>query len=271
MELLPDESSGYNDPVPFKQGSEVAGAIIDRMSGVGSVLITGKGYNTMKISTGGEKIKHRYQDVKINPKQCCMLHHDAVVLYYRERRPNALLTPKDVDAAHSVFRINDFSAEALSPGVPIVRSSSAQSPSYASSNNSRQIAPHVALASTHTAEQPSGEINILFRLQFNQMGMFSALYGKSILRPSVTATAFFEWFGTQAGCETPTQLKFTFKDAMPAPYSTRVAAGNEDHFRLMRKDIKMQCTKAGSFMPGLREFVVLISVPGWDMPVEEDW
>jgi hypothetical protein len=42
----------------------------------------------------------------------------------------------------------------------------------------------------------------------------------------------------------------------------------------MRRNIKAQCEKAIAYMPGLREFIVLISVPGWVSPKgeeEEDW
>lgn len=60
---------------------------------------------------------------------------------------------------------------------------------------------------------------------------------------------------------------------MPGPKSTDVQRGNEDHFRHMRKDIREQCEKAGRRMPGLGEFVVLVTVPGWceGGQEDEDW
>ena len=72
----------------------------------------------------------------------------------------------------------------------------------------------------------------------------------------------------------PPHLKFTFKDAMPSPTSTEIARGNEDHFNYMRKDIKIQCEKARKFMSDLREFVILVTVPGWtgaSVDEEEEW
>ena len=62
---------------------------------------------------------------------------------------------------------------------------------------------------------------------------------------------------------------------MPMPQATEISAGNEDHFNYMRKDIKVQCEKAKRFMPELKEFVILVTVPGWVSPnveeEEEDW
>jgi hypothetical protein len=68
-------------------------------------------------------------------------------------------------------------------------------------------------------------------------------------------------------------LKFTFKDAIPAPRATEVLKGNEDHFDYMRKDVKTQCEKAKAYMPDLKEFAILVTVPNWSTPVAggEEW
>lgn len=61
---------------------------------------------------------------------------------------------------------------------------------------------------------------------------------------------------------------------MPIPQATEITAGNEDHFNYMRKDVKVQCEKARRYMPDLREFVVLVTVPGWvevGGEEDEDW
>jgi hypothetical protein len=42
----------------------------------------------------------------------------------------------------------------------------------------------------------------------------------------------------------------------------------------MRRDIKEQSEKARTFMPDLKEFVVLVTAPGWGSPPgleEEEW
>jgi hypothetical protein len=57
---------------------------------------------------------------------------------------------------------------------------------------------------------------------------------------------------------------------MPAPTSTDIARSNEDHFRYMLQDIKIQCDNAKAFMPELKEFAVLATVPGWDLPAKEE-
>jgi hypothetical protein len=71
-------------------------------------------------------------------------------------------------------------------------------------------------------------------------------------------------------------LRFTFKDAMPAPHSSEIVRGNEEHFMFMRKEIRSICENAQKYMPGMREWVVLVSVPGWveeegDEGHEEEW
>jgi hypothetical protein len=50
---------------------------------------------------------------------------------------------------------------------------------------------------------------------------------------------------------------------MPVPHSSDIGRGNEEHFMFMRRDIRRMSEKAGKWMGGLREFGVLVSVPGW--------
>jgi hypothetical protein len=69
-------------------------------------------------------------------------------------------------------------------------------------------------------------------------------------------------------------LRFAFKDGMPVPKSSAIARINEDHFNLMRKDIKAQIEKVRRYTPKLKEFAVLVSDPGWvslDVEEDEDW
>jgi hypothetical protein len=118
-------------------------------------------------------------------------------------------------------------------------------------------------------------VDIVVRLQKDGKGRFSPSYDKFVLRPKVTIAEFFPWFAKQTGyggMDGPNFLKFTFKDAMPVPKATEIARGNEDHFSYMRKDIKEQSEKARTFMPDLKEFVVLVTAPGWGSPgLEEEW
>ena len=58
---------------------------------------------------------------------------------------------------------------------------------------------------------------------------------------------------------------------MPTAKVSNIAKGNEDHFNYMRKDIKVQCDRAVLFMPGLKEFVILVTVPQWIEEEEEEW
>ena len=102
------------------------------------------------------------------------------------------------------------------------------------------------------------------------------LWDKSVLRPEITNAEFFAWFANQTSCDPPdgpAVLKCTLKDAMPISIATEILRGSEGHFAYMRKDIKAQCEKATEFMPDLKEFVVLVTVPGWESPDigGEDW
>jgi hypothetical protein len=107
---------------------------------------------------------------------------------------------------------------------------------------------------------------ISIRLQIDEAGKFSAPYDMSVLRSKIKTTEFFAWFGGQTGrggARGPPLLNFTFKDAMPVPKSTYIARLNEDDFRYMRRDIIAQFDKANLYMPGLKDFIVLVTDPGW--------
>jgi hypothetical protein len=221
-------------------GSEVCGAVIDRQSGWGSVTITGKGYATITITTGPQETGDRYIDQGVKEKQTCMIKGGAVLLYYRRRKEKSPAIPKGPQ-------------------------------------NQQQHALLSRDMITSQASNSTPPVDIVVRLQKDGKGRFSSLYDKSVLRPKVTIAEFFSWFAKQTGyggMEGPSLLKFTFKDAMPVPKATEIARGNEDHFSYMRRDIKEQSEKARTFMPDLKEFVVLVTAPGWGSPPgleEEEW
>ncbi|KUJ24456.1 uncharacterized protein LY89DRAFT_22956 [Mollisia scopiformis] len=232
LELLSQESTVL-DKLPYKTGAEVCGVVVDRRSGKGMVAITGKGYITLNVKTGPDESGDRYQDIAVQPKQTCMLHGEAVVLFYKRRQ--------------------------IQPEPP------PQPPPFPSENHSQLQRPSTA-----------SDVDIIIRLQMDGSGKYSPAFDKSVLRPNrITTIEFFSWFASQSGhCppQGPPYLKFTFKDAMPAPTSTEIVRGNEDHFNYMRKDIKIQCEKAKKYMADVKEFVILVTVPGWNtIDEEEEW
>jgi len=202
------------------------------------VTVTGKGFITQNVITGLDQTGDRYRELNIQAKQTCMLHGDAVVLYYMRRTLASSQNPLQP-----------------SPGPQILPATN---------------------TTVSTTSYPSA-IEIIVRLQVDGTGKFSAPFDKSVLRPKVNINEFFSWFSMQTrrgGPHGPPCLKFTFKDAMPEPKATEVSRGNEDHFNYMRKDVKEQCEKAKAYMPDLKEFVILVTVPGWSTPKgeeEEDW
>jgi hypothetical protein len=135
----------------------------------------------------------------------------------------------------------------------------------------RQDAPQLQDPSSYqmvTAPPPTTEI--IVRLQTDATGKVSFPHNKSVLRQNITAAEFFTWFASQTGRRRPLSLSFTFKDAMPAPKSSTIAQTNEDHFNLTRKDIKAQLERAKIYTPGLREFAILVTDPGWDI-LDMEW
>ncbi|KAH6714758.1 hypothetical protein BKA61DRAFT_575470 [Leptodontidium sp. MPI-SDFR-AT-0119] len=110
---------------------------------------------------------------------------------------------------------------------------------------------------THELEKsPSSPAEITIRLQVDE-------------RPKIKTTEFFAWFGGQTGrggANGPQLLAFTLKDAMPDRTSLNIPILNEDDFRWTRKYIMTQFDKAKSFMPGLKNFTVLVTDPKWVSP-----
>jgi len=113
---------------------------------------------------------------------------------------------------------------------------------------------------------PSPTTEVIIRLQKDEQGRFGPAHPKTVLNPKITNAQFFAWFAgvTRHGLpDGPPQLRFTFKDAMPVPKVNVIAQGNEEHFTYMRKDIRAEFDRATAYMPGMREFVVLVSAPDW--------
>ncbi len=129
------------------------------------------------------------------------------------------------------------------------------------------------LSSRQTAIAALLAPEISVRVQTDGAGKVSTRYSQWVLRPEITTTDFFAWFAHQTGHgrnEGPPSLTFTFKDAMPVPTSSTIAQANEEHFNLMKRDLKAQFEKAKEFVPNLKEFLVVVTDPGW-ISEEEYW
>jgi len=123
------------------------------------------------------------------------------------------------------------------------------------------------------ASNSSDEPEITFRLQKDGRGMFGEVHDKNELHPKVMSSDFFAWFAGQTkygGGSGPEELKFTFKDGLPNRMMKVIARGDDEHLRGLRKDIKEEFRKAKGLLPGMGEFVVLVTAPGWGAEVVED-
>jgi hypothetical protein len=107
---------------------------------------------------------------------------------------------------------------------------------------------------------------IVLRIQIDCHGRLSHSYDKPPLHARTTSTKFFAWFARETGRTSPStspqKLRFDFKDAVPAKSSV-VAAGNDDHFDLMVGDIRRKVERAVEFVPGLKEFCIVVTDPRW--------
>ncbi len=86
LELDDDEITGKND-FPYKMGPHVCGAIVDKRSAKGKVVITG-GENSKSrvIQTGPEKTGNQFAVVEIAEDETCMIYGKSTILYIKPRQ-----------------------------------------------------------------------------------------------------------------------------------------------------------------------------------------
>jgi len=107
---------------------------------------------------------------------------------------------------------------------------------------------------------------VVVRIQVNAYGMASDPYELAVLGPEVNNVDFFGWFAKEtgyAGSDWPPQLRFSFRDVLPRPKENIIPRGNEEYFEYMKNDITPMCGRSAKCMPGLAEFMILVTVPGW--------
>ncbi|KAH6694374.1 hypothetical protein BKA61DRAFT_584308 [Leptodontidium sp. MPI-SDFR-AT-0119] len=112
---------------------------------------------------------------------------------------------------------------------------------------------------------------ITVHIQVDRFRRMSGPYPGSVLSHRVKNTEFFAWFAREVGfdnCMGPEELTFTFRDAL-LPKNNCIARGNEEHFDYMKQDMRPVCEHVAARMPGLTEFVILVTVPGWDRKADE--
>lgn len=114
---------------------------------------------------------------------------------------------------------------------------------------------------------------VVVRIQVNRHGSLSEPFPKTVLAPKVTNAEFFAWFAKQTGYGGPigpAELSFSFKDVVPTPKINVIARGNEEHFEYMKRDIRPMCELTTAKVPGLSEFAILVTVPGWVLEKQDD-
>jgi hypothetical protein len=221
------------------------GAVIDMRSGIGTlVIISSNNLPINVISTDPRHVGQPYMDIQIPDGFVCEVHGYTVILLYHHIVPPS--TPLIEPLKETMQKCKDQTASAP-----------------------RNIKPLRSPVATSAPE-------ILIRIQLSPSGKLSPPYNKDVMRPKVSTIEFFTWFYNEAnrigvpfnsvsnesGLAKLTELAFTLKDAMPNPKTGFLTRGDEAHFMYMRKYIKEQYDKARAFCPGLREFAILVKVPG---------
>ena len=166
--------------------------------------------------------------------------------------PNKKTTPK-----RNVPHSNNNIVEAHAPSNPDPQRQSQQQPAQLPAPNS-----------TKSDNSPS-TAKIVIRIQIDGHGRLSRGYDNSTLNTRVTSARFFAWFAQETGHTRSGQLRFDFKDALPAKYSV-IEAGNDDHFDLMVCDIKRKFERAKNLAPDMHEFCIVVTDPLWDSGDEGD-
>ena len=195
------------------------------------MAITAHGFPVQQVDTGQGAIGEPYAELTIEVGQTCVIHGCSTVLYYR---------PRKVSVSNLAPRSTQLSA-----------------------------VTQPEESSIHQLVKFPSPPEITIRFQMDEVGKFSEPYNISVWGPNVKTTEFFAWFGSQTGrggVRGPPLLTFTLKDAMPDRKSHDIAILNEDDFHWMRKHILTQFEKAKLYMPGLKDFAVLVTDPWWFPP-----
>ena len=209
---------------------DACGAIVDKYSAKGIVAITAHGFPVQQVDRGQGAIGEPYAELTIGVGQACVIHGSSTVLYYKPRKAS----------------VSNLAPRPTQP---------------------RAVTQPEVSSIQLVKFPPPPEITL--RLQMDEVGKFSGPYNISAWRPNVKTTEFFAWFGSQTGrggVRGPPLLTFTLKDAMPDRKSRDIAILNEDDFHWMRKHILTQFENAKLYIPGLKEFTVLVTDPGWYPP-----
>ncbi|PVH75976.1 hypothetical protein DL98DRAFT_536136 [Cadophora sp. DSE1049] len=225
VELEEDETTGGRNRVY----PDACGAVVDKSSAKGIVVITVYGFPVQQVDTGQGLTGEAYAELIIGVGQTCVIHGSSTVLYYRPRKvPASDQTPRPSQATAATQPRESSILQLVQPAL---------SP------------PEITI-----------------RLQVDEAGKFSTPYNFSVWRRKIKTTEFFAWFGRQTGrggAKGPPVLTFTVKDSIQVRKSNDIAILNEDDFRWMRRHILLKFDEAKLFMPRLKEFTVLVTDPGW--------
>lgn len=118
-------------------------------------------------------------------------------------------------------------------------------------------------------QRVSLSVEVLVRIQVTPEGNFSEPYHLNLIGAMRTIEDFFSWFSSEArynqssGLQT---LSFCFKDAAPSPITKCIERGNAQQFEYMKGDIQRRCYETLAYMPRMKDFTILVAVPGWIIP-----
>lgn len=243
-----------NDAVPAKGSMACYGplikchAVIDTRSSSGPVTIIDSDNSVIKsIPTNPESVEPRFMDIQI-PEGCTLKAQCHTAVRFYTAHPNPTLPPRPID-------------EVKKPQID------------------QKIAIQEAWDVTPAAAQYKiWRPELVVRIQVSPNGKLSLPYHQDVMHPKITSMVFFSWFSCEVNDSLPSpkggftypllfslcRLAFTLKDAIPKPETKYLTRGDEDQFIHIRRYILQQADKAAVLCPGLKEFVILVTVPEQD-------
>ncbi|KFY30683.1 hypothetical protein V493_01747 [Pseudogymnoascus sp. VKM F-4281 (FW-2241)] len=131
------------------------------------------------------------------------------------------------------------------------------------------VLPYPILTAPQIPIQVSSSVEVLVRIQVTPEGNFSVPYHLHSISAMRTVEDFFLWFSSKARYKQFSSLQtlsFCFKDAAPSPIIKSIERGNAQQFEDMKGDIQRRCYDTLAYMPRMKDFTILVVVPGWIIP-----
>lgn len=218
---------------------------IDRKSSSGIVAVTASGKTIDQVDTG-QTTDEPYVELVIQKGQACVTYGNPTVLFYREREDQ-------FQGRKDTVPLPPQQERPRIPGIGQLFNSLPPPPT-----NTRTPLP---------SSIPTSDPQITIRLQIDSDGRFSTPYDLSIIHRHIRSCDFFAWYDKWINLPSRSYTKFlhfTLQNAVPQPKSVTVSRDVDSDYQNVKDLISERYERTIAILPGLKEFSVLITRPGWD-------